>query len=130
MKRQTMRRWRAVVVAIAIGILSMAMIGACSDSITVTLLAQPSDFRISRTGSTIAIIFSVSKATRVSLSIHDQSGGLVRSLVSNTQQSSGTMRRVIWNGRNDTNNVVAVGIYYVLLSVEAQRHLVPITVLQ
>lgn len=109
--------------------LFVVIIGACSDGPTVTAWVQPSDLRLA-VGNRITIFFSLSENARVSLSIHDQGGKLVRSLIHNEEQTGIVTDMIMWDGRNNTGNVVRTGSYYVLLSTGSRRSIIPITVLQ
>jgi flagellar hook assembly protein FlgD len=53
---------------------------------------------------------------RVSLSIYDVSGRLVKNLVDQHQKSG--VYAVVWNGIDDNDREVAAGVYFCILSIE------------
>jgi hypothetical protein len=65
------------------------------------------------------IAYDLPAAARVRLLIVNVSGGLVRTLVDETQ-SAGS-RSVVWNGRDDDGGAVSSGVYFYVLDAGKQR---------
>jgi hypothetical protein len=62
------------------------------------------------------IHYSLKQSSIVQLSIYNEMGHLVRNLV-NTAQSSGN-HSVVWDGRNETGELVSSGMYFYILKVD------------
>ncbi len=65
------------------------------------------------------ISFELQDGAMVSLTIHDASGRLVRTLVG--EQRSAGVHHVLWRGRDEQNKAVSTGVYFSCLVVEGKR---------
>ena len=70
------------------------------------LAARPNPFNMSTT-----ISFTMSERARVTLTIYDVQGKMVRTLVSDDDIGEGYQERT-WDGRDDRNNPVSSGVYF------------------
>ena len=66
---------------------------------------------------TTTIEYSLAADAKVSLSIYDVTGRLIRTL-GNTQQSSGT-HFVVWDSRNNTGELVSSGVYFYKIAIQS-----------
>jgi len=83
--------------------------------------AKPSEFALSQNypnpfNQTTKIEFTLAKSGFVSLSIYDLLGRKVRTLASEHLPSG--YKSVLWDGRNDSGEDVASGIYFYRIKVE------------
>jgi len=94
--------------------------GIGAERITATQFAlwsnYPNPFNPSTT-----IRFTLARNGPVSLKIFDNRGRLVRTLINNTNLSSGKVHSVVWNGKNNWGASAATGIYYYQLHSGKQR---------
>lgn len=66
----------------------------------------------------VEIETTIEESARVSLQIEDQAGAVVRTLVKGAARDSGS-HTDYWDGRNDQNEPVGQGVYYAVLTYEA-----------
>jgi len=60
---------------------------------------------------TTTIRYSLSKASKIKLSLYDAQGKFVQHLIHNSQQEPGSYQ-VVWNGKNNAGESVSSGIYF------------------
>jgi hypothetical protein len=75
------------------------------------------------------IEYSVSKETRITLSIYDIAGRRVRQLISGSPVEAGD-HRVIWDGRNDRGRPMASGVYFCRLKTKESVSAIKIILLR
>jgi hypothetical protein len=63
---------------------------------------------------TTTISFSLSQSSKVSIGIYDVTGRLVQ-ILANTELQQGTYK-IIWNARDEKENAVSAGIYFLNFS--------------
>jgi len=90
-------------------------VSAVSGAPAVTLKALPTVYGLSQNfpnpfNPSTTITYSVPKTSRVELSIYNMAGQKVRTLVNSTQAAS--FYKVVWNGKNDSGQSVASGMYF------------------
>jgi PKD repeat protein len=64
------------------------------------------------------ITFTTTDEASITVKVVDQSGNLVKTMVNNETRGAGTYSEV-WNGRNDTGQIVRDGVYYFLIDYTA-----------
>jgi len=71
-------------------------------------------------GASTAIAFTLARATRVDVTVHDVLGREVRTLARGQSAEAGA-HQLRWDGRNDAGQIAASGVYFVRLDVAGQR---------
>ena len=121
------RRATPILGAICMAVLLLSLYG-CSDNL-ITLRVFPGVIDLPPSGAIITITYSLQKSANVTLSVHNQSGRLIRVLDSNVAREGGIEHTRLWNARDGQERVIGAGTYYVLLSAGNGRRTVPISVL-
>lgn len=94
-----------------------------------TAYAYPSPFNPKR-GNTF-IRFSLAKDAKVTIKIYDSGNNLVTTLLKDTPMKAKVEQRVVWNGRNDYGEIVANGVYFIVIETDKrERAVVKVAVLR
>ena len=95
-----------------------SMVESLLASSRVTSVGLPSDFELEQNypnpfNPSTNIAFSIKHAQRISLKIYDQAGRRVKNLLDLNMNAG--KHELSWNGKNDTGDFVASGIYFYVL---------------
>lgn len=77
---------------------------------------------------TTQIRFELPRATHVSLKVIDVSGRLVKRLIAGTESAGA--REVMWDGRNDSDQAVASGVYFMHLEAGGESQMKKMTLIR
>lgn len=88
----------------------------------------PNPFRAGVEATTIR--YTVENRGQVTITLHDLSNRLVKTVLNGIEKEPGTYTDAAWDGRDDEGRVIAVGIYYGKISTPGQTRYVKIAVIK
>jgi flagellar hook assembly protein FlgD len=75
----------------------------------------------------MTISFLLGKSSNVTIRIYDESGRLVRLLVSDRMMDGGEVA-IQWDGKNEDGKIVSSGLYIVVITADGEQEQKPIAV--